>query len=58
MTAFWLVWVDDTPIIPERPMHADEAAALFQSEARDADNHVVEIRQCRAAELTWAAGVL
>lgn len=54
---YWLVWVDDSPIAPERPLRLEEAIADFRGEAVDEDAVVVEVRQCSAQELKWA-GIL
>lgn len=55
MTArYWLVFEDDSPIFPERPLNADEAVREFVRYVKEDPDTQVEIRQCTEEDLEWA----
>ena len=53
---FWYVEVDDTPVLPERPLPLEHAIAVFRQEVADAAEYggTVGIRQCDDEDLKWA----
>jgi len=54
----WYVVVDDTPVLPERPLTMEQAIDLFREmvESDGADGAEVEIRQCSEEDFEWASG--
>lgn len=52
---YWYVVIDDTPVNPERPLSARDAAQEFLTFIEDDDpDQEVELRQCSAEDLEWA----
>lgn len=54
MQRYWLVWEDDTPVMPERPLSMEAAIAEFRELVAQEPSVMVEIRECTAVELEWA----
>ena len=51
---YWLVWEDDTPVWPEKPLTAGEVADAFQRRVEDDPYTLVEVKMCTREDLDWA----
>ena len=52
---FWLVEIDGTPMLPDRPLPLEHAIAAFRREVADAeDGDVISLVQCDEETLRWA----
>jgi len=54
MQRYWLVWEDDTPVVPQRPMSMEAVITEFRELVTQDPEVKVEIRQCSQDELDWA----
>lgn len=52
---FWLIEIDGTPMLPDRPLPLEHAIAAFRREVADAeDGDEVCLVQCDEETLRWA----
>jgi hypothetical protein len=51
---YWLIWEDDTPVWPEKPLTADEVGEAFRRRVEDDPIALVEVKMCTREDLDWA----